>query len=278
MKLQYIIYFLILIVTLSCDQDQEIDFKYNSLKSPQLVLHGFISPNTGVQVNLDRTIDMNSNKKLFIEDATVSLYKDGAYFTDLIEKDTGFYVFEDVSLLDQNSSYQIYASAPGFEQVYSSDQYILPEVIIDSLALVKDTIENSGYSLRFYFNDDQNRIEYYKVIYNKFTQPVDSLVLWPDGSFILTSSKAKTQSCCRIVESIEYYSRYKDPDTVYVTGYLINISEDFHRFTESLDDYYYTREDIFFPVTSPVYSNINGGYGIFGSYTSSSKILILKNR
>ena len=264
---------MILIGMVSCELIKEIEFdpKYDGGK---IIIHGFISPNDGVRVQINKSVPVNDTKMDdYIPDVQVVLYGNDIPIYNLIEADSGFFMSPQDSSLHEGVAYKIKVTTKDLGVAESGIQYILPEVIIDSLIYKKDTVTWKGERLLFYLNDPEESGNYYSIGYSAFYK--DSLIesSFKAEAFVLRTFNDIQFNGEKIWEEISFYSSFYKYDTVQITGRLYNISGDFNHFLESLSEYEYTKETPFFDYTYPVYSNIKNGFGIFGSYSFSEKSL-----
>ncbi|HUS86471.1 MAG TPA: DUF4249 domain-containing protein [Bacteroidales bacterium] len=254
--------------------DKELQFKgYDEFRS-RIVVHGFISPNNGVAVAVDKTLPVNDvTSDSYLEDAVIVLFEDGNPILNLVEIDSGFFTSPTSFTPSVGKGYHIEVTAPGFKEVISTVQYLVPEISLDSLLLVRDSLTHRGYYLNFSFKDPPELKNYYHFEYLSTDVPEYTFPYNEDREFILGSFSDNSFNGEYVWQTVQYSDRFNDPGTTVINGYLFSLSEDFNKFIESLDEYEYTKQTIFFPVTSSVYSNIAGGYGIFASYTYSIKYI-----
>ena len=126
--------------------------------------------------------------------------------------------------------------------------------------------------MKYYFKDPLASVNFYSFSYKEFDHN-DLIGTFPyNNEFIMPYTSDISFNGTLWSEDM-FYSPPSHRDTITITGRLYNISPEYMKFLESMDDYEYTRGDPFFDHTSPVFSNIKNGYGIFGSYTFSEKSL-----
>lgn len=78
-----------------------------------------------------------------------------------------------------------------------------------------------------------------------------------------------------IFTGINYSYYFKPPsDSSIVKIYLFNVEKSYYQYHKSLDDYNDSGNP--FSEATPVYSNINGGLGVFTSYTIDSLVVKFK--
>ena len=271
----YIILFITLTIS-SCELNKELQFKGFDEFNSKIVIHGFISPNNGAEVVVRKSLPVNDvNSISYLKDAEVTLFEDGTPLFHLSEIDSGYFVSPPGFIPVKNKGYIIEVSAPGFPEATSTTQFLMPEIVIDSLILVRDSITHQGYFLDFSFNDPADVENFYHFEYLSSESPEPVFPTDSKREFILGSIDDTAFDGESIWQRVQYYDNINDPENKVINGYLFCISADFESFISSLDEYDYTKETIFFPTTSSVYSNISGGYGIFASYTYTTKYLII---
>ena len=67
---------------------------------------------------------------------------------------------------------------------------------------------------------------------------------------------------------------YSTPDSVFMKIYLLNTEKSYYQFHQSLMNY--SDGTVPFSEASPLFSNINGGLGIFSAYTVDSIVIRIK--
>jgi len=272
----------IILMTLSltsCELIDEINFDpyYDGGK---INVHGLISYNEGIKVQVTKTVPVNdTGNDDFIPGAKVILYANNIPICDLIESDSSYFISPDSLSLEEGVAYKIKVVTQNNGEAESGVQYLMPQVEIDSLICKKDTITWRGEKILYMFSDPagvNNSYSFYyyilhddSMIYSSKTERYFNLNYFDDGLF-------RGDKVWKDEGFTSYFIKY---DTIQIVGRLFNISEELKRFLESLDEYEYTRENPFFDYTTPVYTNIRNGYGIFGSYSFHERqITYIKSR
>lgn len=154
----------------SCELVREVDFNpyYDGGK---IIIHGFISQNDGVQVQVNKTVPVNNTEIAdYLPDAQIILFADNIPQFNLIQADSGFFVSPDNTDLFEDVAYKIKVITKDYGVAESGIQYILPGISIDSLTYKKDTITWKGEKLLYYFNDPYKTSNYYSFYYTAFHQ------------------------------------------------------------------------------------------------------------
>lgn len=252
---------------------KEIDFP-SKFDGGKIVIHGYISPNDGVLIQVSKSVPvLETSSSDQIPGAQVFIYGDGIELARLVEIDSGLYSLPDKEILEQGIAYNIKVKTSLYGEAVTGPQYILPEIQIDTLEYLKDTITWHGEKLLYTFKDSAGVANFYSFHFEAFYH--DSLILSYNpfkilefASFNDINFPGKNTQEEYSFHSNFYHFQY---DTVKIVGRLYNISPEFNTFIESLDEYDYTKESPFFDYTFPVFSNILNGYGFFGSYSFSEK-------
>ena len=264
--------FLIITGLFSCDLEKEIQYDpvYDGGK---IIIHGFISQNEGVRVIVRKSVPVNrTTENDIISGAQVFLFGDGKFNFNLAEVEPGYFVSPPESKLANGVAYMIRVVTDKNGIAESSTQLLIPEVILDSLIYEKSTHLTKSGKLKYYFKDPLVSANFYSFSYKEFDHN-DLIGTFPyNNEFIMPYTSDISFNGTLWSEDM-FYSPPSHRDTITITGRLYNISPEYMKFLESMDDYEYTRGDPFFDHTSPVFSNIKNGYGIFGSYTFSEKSL-----
>ena len=265
-----LVYILAIAGLISCDLEKELAFDpvYDGGK---IIIHGFISPNEGARVLIRKSVPVNrATEDDIIPGAQVLLYGDDEFKFSLNEVEPGYFISPPDSLLSEGVAYMLRVVTEELGVAESNIQYILPEVILDSIVYVKNIPPAQAGRLKYYLNDPERIVNNYTISYREFSHDI-LIGSYPySQEFIMPYFNDNEFNGRLYIRDINYYTPF-DYDTVRVIGRLYNISAEYMKFLESLDDYQYTWGDPFFDHTTPVYSNIKNGYGIFGSYTYSEK-------
>lgn len=264
-KKSIIILFVIFSLTGCMEFIKPIKMNITSEQS-KIVVHGFISINDGVLVQINKTISPENinqdntiqNVKAYLligKDSIVNLLKIGK---DFFASPSNFYARTGVA-------YQIKVEASNFESVISNEQYIPATVSIDSLILDTTTFCDG----MIYFRDPVETVNYYTKNY----------LIFYKGDTLQNFFTAFNEyfSPYELYEDVEFNGKVKYleqqvntpewEDSLILEFRLYNISPDLALFFKSIQDYEFTRDDVLYDQQSPIYTNIKNGYGIFASYS-----------
>lgn len=261
-------YILIALIFFSCEEyTDEIDYKtiYNGDK---IIVHGFISPQTGVQVIIKKSVPPNNlNASDTVNNAVITLYQNGTKLCELNKKSSYLFTSDSNLTIDSNSNYYIKAKADNLETILSCSQPIFEPVKIDSMRLIIDTNSyNSHIAVSFYDKKEFGETYYLKLL-NYKNGVIDTSsyreIFNPFGIIENTTKGVNT-----ICEQTDYHTEF---DSIRVE--LYTLSPDLGLFLKSEQNYDDSKDDPFYEITYPVYSNITNGYGVFASYSIYSEII-----
>jgi hypothetical protein len=252
----------------SCELTKEIDYS-TIYEGDKIVIRGFISPD-GVQVIVKKTVPPNKvNADDRLENAKIDLYEDNIRVTSLIAFNSYLYKSPLNFSMKLGSDYYITVEAPGFVKVVSASQTIFNPVQIDTLYLKIEDLTNYGNIIVSFNVNQKNNLAYYIKTFKYVAGEVDSSSI---GSEIFNPYGLidKTVNGNNIIEcQVGHISTF---DSLIVN--LYSLSPDLKKYLKSVQYYESSKEDPFFEQTYPVYTNIEGGYGIFASYSYSTKIIL----
>lgn len=255
----------------SCIDKLEKEIDYNTIYAgDKLIVHGFVSPENGVELLLKKTLrpnDVNGDDRVLSDDLDVSIQTESAASISLQAVGDYQYTNNDAQI-EAEGNYTFQAQSAQWGTVSSSSINLPTKTLIDSLKILVES-SNSGYfaTLLVYFqNIDAENAFYIKVFPYK------------DGiqKEILEDEKFNPYSLIydlpKGVNMKEYaLGRTYTFDSLRVE--LYSLSNDLKRFLISEVDYDESKADPFYPQPYSVYSNIENGYGIFGAYTYDTQMI-----
>lgn len=266
MKTDLVFILLMLLIAQACELSKEIDYD-TYYDGDRIIVHGFISPQNGVQVLIKKSVAPNNvvaDDK--IQNAIVTLYEDKIAVEQLRKIDDYHYSTEIDFTPDLSKSYLIKINAENFDETSSNQQPVFAPVPIDSLKLIVE--ENTYYEnlVVWFTNNNQFEDAFYLKVYYYLDGVIDSSmhkeVFNPYGlikNLVIGRNSVEQQI-------------FDEYDSLRVELYAL--SPDLTTFLKSIQNYDSSKEDPFFEQTYPVFSNIENGYGIFASYSISSKTII----
>lgn len=298
-----IVYFfatiLLIIAALSCESVVEFDAEEIEKK---LVVNSLFTADSSILVNLSESrslFEPRENLVVYVENARVDLYGNGEYIEELVFLDSGNYISPS-HLVEVRKVYEVQISSPTLGS--ASAVNTVPDLIeIDSVEYYwnfgKTEYEQSFHQMIIHFTDPDLTTNYYEIAIHY--EYLDSIWFfgYPAGSYTLFSPDPVINSEIDTKNPF-FWSKYLVFSDELFNGKSYSLQVNFYNFLQSdeytrnlitLDfnsiskEYYQYRkkmllynrskstsvwEDIVEPVM--IYSNIDGGYGIFAGYQSDT--------
>ncbi len=286
--LKYIVTIIIFSQLLSCTKSYTYDFDDIDKR---IVLNSFFFPDSLMRFHITEEAslsdDITFDKYKTINSAQIVIYEneaivDTAYYT---EKGNYYSGIEP----QLNAKYKISVIAPGYDKIIAEDQ--IPTIIkIDSLGKIKNSDESYNYKIKIIFDDPAEDNNYY-FIYAYWKKYYNDLIYFKEA-YIRTQDPAigewRTQSVQAPIFNDELFNgkRYELAIDLSVNDYreqpeycyfeLRSISKNMYLYLKSYnkqtpkfgDDLMEMfQQGMVEPI--PIYSNINGGLGIFAGYAIS---------
>lgn len=279
-----IIYFFILIgisIQMSCETDADIPIPS---QDPKFVLSSFINPESDTQLftlTLSDPIFDGSNVdyEQYIDNAVVTINNG----TNTVQMPYSFnfnaYILEaSLMKVDYNTSYTISISHAGKSLVtnfktFSNSSIVINEIKVDSIS----KIDEFGFDSKTYFAnvkwqdpaDEENYycLELYGLVRGDNGQIIRAPLSDYYGNIYISDEGKNGTEMTRTLEA--YTSTFGEFGQVYL-GFDVVISktdEHYYRYFKSLQNYV---GDDPFSEPSLIYSNVNTGLGVIGSYVPYS--------
>jgi len=254
----------------------------------KLVITSFISPSDTVSY-----FSVSSNKKLYGELNTeeplgnlVGYISDGENEVTLDTFRTGFKLKHDIMQIQYGKTYHLRISSV---KGLSCEAYCtVPEKMnfnmkVDTFSIplpydwamekrridIKISIQDIP-GTENYYRIFSKGIGYYKDPYN-FESYSSTNFLYFENELISDNGMDGKEIVQKSLSGINYYFQH---DSAYIVAYLFNTERSYFLYHKSLKDYKNGENP--FSEATPVFSNINGGLGIFTSYTVDSLVMRLK--
>jgi len=192
--------------------------------------------------------NVNGNDKL--TNATVFLYEDNRQIAVLKREDDYLFVSDESFSAEQGKSYSLRVTADGLNEVRSAPQLIEPATPIDSFKFT--TFEYNYMQLVVFFT-------VHHPANNGYFLKID------DESEDFFYPYSKIENIVTGFNAVE--KRLGSINFDFIEAELFVLSPDLSLFLDSQMKYESSKDDPFFDRPYPVFSNINGGYGIFGAYS-----------
>lgn len=149
----------------SCIKEIPLDeTSYN----PRLVVNSIFCPDSIIKVQVSKTVLVTDTGNRIIDNANVSLYKEGVFLGSLANMGNGYYVFE--TYPEKGKLYEIKVDAPGFNTVTANE--IIPEktdIISCSfrgpIAAIDPTMGDEMGDINIVFKDNAITKNYYEIVF-----------------------------------------------------------------------------------------------------------------
>lgn len=282
---------------LSCEKAIPLD---QDEVEPRIAVNGLFSAGDTIIIHLSESRDILYDGSLpALTGATAKLYDvNNNLIGDFIHQADGYYQLSNY-LPVAGATYRLEISNPGFKSV--SAQSSAPSILsINSMDTLRKGV-NMQYSIAF--NDNGAEKNFYAITVKKVVSHLDP---WgtgepytfenpyfytteafvqnnsPDvdgkiwGSIMLFSDATFNGGTCTFTAEHDLFGEGSFPDdSIFVVVGLHSLSEDYFKYSTSLDKYQESEGD---PFAQPVqvYSNIEDGFGIFGGYSGHTDTLIIQ--
>ncbi|MBN2891973.1 MAG: DUF4249 domain-containing protein [Bacteroidales bacterium] len=293
-----VILFLILVIT-SCYRDITLDVDDSEQK---IVLQGIFFSDSLIMIHVSKSVNINYNDNQempVITDAKVSLYKDGEFVEVMLHKSKGLY--KSTVLAEAGHSYEVIVETNNKVVKGTVD---MPEIAqIDGIKYIGKDQNQWMDVIELSFSDQLNIDDYYlfdgytyyKSYYYNDTGWYDSVDVYKDDWVTIYLPEGMTNGTINYLYFYPYvtdgigftdnligngevhqqlnvsaysWDEFYPQDSFTVYFNLLHVNEDVYRFFVSNDNY---ENSLYNPFVEPVnvYSNIEGGIGIFAAFSLS---------
>ncbi len=257
MKLVLPILFLAVILV-GCEIEKVIDYD-TYYGGDKIVVHAYLSESAGLLAGVQKTVPPdNPHTENRIDDARVFLLADGKRMAEAESSDGRIYTIAHERLvLDYSTRYSVEVQSKKLGTVFS-DEMTLPHVVsIDSLHVV-------DHHVQICFHNPSAETAY--ILHrHEYLDGRDSYT--PMFYFIGYYNDGFPIGSCYLDSSTGWFA-----DSI---GYeLIVVGPELKAIIDSREEYNYSFGDVFYEYTYPIETNIHNGYGLFGTYSSSTKMWI----
>lgn len=292
----------LLAVLSGCEKAVDVDVPF---EDPKLVLNGFMNPDSSFTVHVSKSqfvLDMAELKN--ITDASVRIYEGDRLLGEMVHQTEGLYRLEGV-FPEPGKTYSIQAEKQGFNPVNATEK-VLRAVILSDLKIDTVKVEDFG-AIRmdydFSLEDPAGEKNYYligvtekgmekysegrfepgkepewkwrpysRTMRTESTDPLlENYCLGYNGCGLLMTDEFIDGKAYRIKLKVDSYNsgynqEYNKDVETFLTVY--QIPESYYRYIKTLEQNENVRDN---PFAEPakVFSNVEGGYGIWASLTLS---------
>lgn len=291
-----ILYIGLVLVLFSCEKTLELDA---DARTSKLVVNTLFSSDKEWRLELTRSLSVldDGNLANFIDNATVNILDENNDLVDQLSYNFGYYVSLTNLKPIAGNKYKVEVSAPNYESV-SSEDFCPSSVAISNLDTTsfKNSFGDKEYITTIRFQDPSNTENYYGIeveasswtstyypslgIYDTTYNGTEKMYLVSSDPSISESGSEDYQQTLvfkdNLFDGLEKsvtvnYNIYDsgDPDQFYVMRMrLISFTESSYNYSKSIEAYQRVEGN---PFAEPVqvYSNIEGGFGIFGGQSNS---------
>jgi hypothetical protein len=277
------IWLLVLFTSVSCDKELDM-VKYPEYKQ-KLVISSFISPGDTVSY-----ISVSSNQRIFGElniketiGNLTAFLSDGTREIKPDTSKTGFKFFPENMQIEEGKTYTLRVlSDKGFSPESSCKVPFKRkiEIDVDTFNTVIINPGNPPYKstmANIFINDYMGEDNYYRVLGEQYTYiekfTYSPLINWLyDLGEKVFSDKGRDGK--RFLINTIHITDPELSDSSFLKLYILFTDKAYYDYHQSLSNY--SGDGNPFTEVSPVFSNINGGLGIFSAYTSDTVIVRLK--
>jgi hypothetical protein len=251
----------------SCEIEKEISY-HTIYDGDRLIMQGFISRQDGVRVIVKKTLspdNINGNNK--VVSAVVTLYDGDRVVAVLNRHDDDQFISNLSFVPETGKKYSIRVSADNLNEVFSAPQSISPTTPVDSFkTVVYEDNPNYSHLIVYFTNNRPSSNTYYlKTTFYENGEEIESVAYEFFNPFgVINNAVRGFNSIERRIDTNKY-------DSLQIE--LYTLSPDLSLFLESQKKYDLSKDDPFFEQPYPVYSNITGGFGIFGTYSVYRKTI-----
>ncbi|HLN19644.1 MAG TPA: DUF4249 domain-containing protein [Bacteroidales bacterium] len=254
---------------------------------PQIVISAFITPGNNITY-----ADVSTTKRVFgvlgndiLRGAVSVTISDGEKETIMTRSGDRFFFRNESNSISPGKTYSLKVISQYYPEASSSctvPDRIRQNITLDTFSIARSEMGFNWNELMFRlsFDDQPGKENFYRVIlryiayssptgYRKYTE--DYYI--PLEKELFTDKKVNSEGKFTIEDRLNFYpSTYND--SAFLKVYILNTDNSYYLFHKSIGDY--DNNPSPFSEPSLVYSNINGGVGIFSSFTSDSLIFRLK--
>jgi len=283
--LRYSFYLIFLIIIQACTKIIDIDLPEHEEK---IIVNSFFTDGRPVKVHLSKSISVLEDSIPLCENAFIQLLENNTVIDTLNR--SGDYYYSDV-IPEVAKDYSLNISVPGMDSVICHD--VIPEKVsiqsyklTDSLMVDEDGLPIMQIEFNF---TDPPEINYYEISIEidrgglwiqKNTDPVlvstglldyePRTLIFSDNLFDGTTTSVKVNYSIQV-------NTGSGPQYDYILFVSFrSISESYYLYRQKQIVYQYSLySDVFTGASEPVqlYSNINGGYGIFAGYSADNRTI-----
>ena len=298
----------IILILFSCQKVIEIDYPTQETK---LVVNCLFTPDSLFKARISKTSFTTDSSDLSIKDATCEIWSAGQLLETLQHTKNGFYISESL-YPEVNKAYTIKVKHEIFPDLTATDTVPEPANVLDinfDFFTQYDMLdERYFHDLNITLNDNPNKSNFYQIKgvvetwhvnyeINTDTIWVYNNIYLNTDDFAFQNSEFTESAIIPFTDSFfngQNYTvklKYKYPFASYSNGVpyiethnllvpIYSTSKQYYKYRTKLIQHINNQySDVYFGIGDPVqmYTNIQGGYGIFAAYNSELYILHHEN-
>lgn len=299
----HLIHLILLLLLFSCQKEVTLDIP---AAPTQLVVNGLLIPDTDISITVSESLSILDTTQNHIDDATVSLYCNDTFLTQLPYQQDGEYSLPGLCPVEGNT-YRIVVEVDNYDAA-TANTTVPVSTDIDSIKTEHSVMTSSSgsnmSSLDIFFTDNALSQDYYMYYccgradtfyhYNQdYTGTVtDTFMVVPTVGIgisynvsILANGDEDTpyfndnlfqgENLDLKLYYYEPYTFFSEPDSIdyFIKVQMLSLSESYYLYKKSLDKYYDSMDGFMgYTNLSGLYSNIENAYGIFGAISYSNTI------
>jgi len=255
------------------------------------VIHSLYKAEDTIKVYVTKSTGIFDYLEDNIEDATIKLYKNDVFLETLTyDSESNYYKSENVAQI--NNDYQIVADIPGVNAISASSHTPkLPNLVsweyIGEIGYADS--ESIFYMLKVEIDDDVSKRNYYEIMVNITEIDNEDYVGWGNqGLFNLSEPVFVNEENPKHLFSDDLFNgtnytlnagfvMHEDVNSFNLELVFRQVTKDYYNYKKKLDKHIEAQGgDDIFGYMEPVqmFSNINGGYGVFTGYSEVRQVII----
>jgi len=288
--------FLLLFQLMICSCRELVENEFADFQSVPTINSILVADST-IKVHVSLAEKLDTNKLALIDNAQVLLFVDGVYNETLIRFDEGTY--SSTTVVEPHKTYHCEVDIPGYKTVSCSDALPKSAIISDILHINKAGKDEEGMTypaIKFTFTNDPAEKQYFEVVIRLIEYGhersadleiiTDPLILNEGLPVALFSNNLINDSIYTM--TINYFTGSagsSNGEPIHTNLYPLilevrSVSYNYYQYVRQLYLYEKGRylEFLTGSITAyPLYSNIQGGYGIFAGYSFMQSDTIYPN-
>lgn len=291
---------IVVLVSFLCSCIKEVKFDDGEPLDKKVVVNSLFRPDSLMKINVSISSQMSEDNEK-VNNAVISLYKDGQYLLQPSHVGNGWY--NTYHYPEVGAVYEVRVSVNGFDEVRGSSSVPQFPTFLDSVYckkvgnMVVEGDPKIVYNTHLNFNDIDENNNYYEVFLGSLIFKVDdqtdpSLLMDSDldisdhiPSLIFSNTLFVNQQKKLVINGLgSLFDSSSDPlvpepETNPFPLHFHSVSEEYYQYRRSANRHFYLQNSnshLDDPITllfmgNPVemYSNIQGGYGIFAGYNAN---------